>query len=86
YAPSAAIAQMAEAILKDKKQILPCAAYLNGEYGQEGIFFGVPVMLGKNGIEKIVEYELNDDEKTALQASADAVHASVETLKGLVEL
>ncbi len=86
YAPSAAIAQMAEAILKDKKQILPCAAYLNGEYGQEGIFFGVPVMLGKDGIEKIVEYELNDDEKTALQASADAVHASVETLKGLVEL
>jgi len=86
YAPSAAIAQMAEAILKDKKQILPCAAYLNGEYGQEGIFFGVPVMLGKDGIEKIIEYELNDDEKTALQASADAVHASVETLKGLVEL
>ncbi len=86
YAPSAAIAQMAEAILKDKKQILPCAAYLNGEYGQEGIFFGVPVMLGKNGIEKIIEYELNEEEKAALQKSADAVHASVETLKGLVEL
>jgi len=86
YAPSAAIAQMAEAILKDKKQILPCAAYLNGEYGQEGIFFGVPVMLGKNGIEKIIEYELNEEEMAALQKSADAVHASVETLKGLVEL
>jgi malate dehydrogenase len=86
YAPSAAIAQMAEAILKDKKQILPCAAYLNGEYGQEGIFFGVPVMLGKNGIEKIIEYDLNEEETAALQKSADAVHASVETLKGLVEL
>ncbi|OQX62052.1 MAG: malate dehydrogenase [Anaerolineaceae bacterium 4572_5.1] len=86
YAPAAAIAQMAEAILKDKKLIVPCAAYLNGEYGQEGIFFGVPVMLGKNGIEKIIEYDLNDEEKAALQKSADAVAASVETLKGLVKI
>ena len=86
YAPSAAIAQMVEAILKDKKQILPCAVYLDGEYGQKGIFFGAPVMLGKEGAEKIIEYELNDEEITALQASADAVHKSVEELKGLVEL
>ncbi len=76
---------MAEAILKDKKQILPCAAYLNGEYGQAGIFFGVPGMLGINGIEKIIEYELHEEEMAALQKSADAVHASVETLKALVE-
>jgi malate dehydrogenase len=86
YAPSAAIAQMAEAILKDKHLVVPCAAYLNGEYGQEGIFFGVPVMLGRNGIEKIIEYELNDDEMAALKKSADAVHASVENLKKLVEI
>jgi len=86
YAPSAAIAQMSEAILKDKHLVVPCAAYLNGEYGQEGIFFGVPVMLGRNGIEKIIEYELNDDEMAALKKSADAVHASVENLKKLVEI
>ena len=86
YAPSAAIAQMAEAILKDKKLIVPCAVYLNGEYGQEGIFFGVPVMLGKNGVEKIIEYNLNEEEMAALQASADAVGKSVEELKDLIEL
>lgn len=86
YAPSAAIAQMVEAILKDKKLIVPCAAYLNGEYGQKGIFFGVPVMLGKDGIEKIIEYDLNEEEMTALQNSADAVAKSVEELKGLVDL
>ncbi len=86
YAPSLAVVQMAEAILSDRKLILPCAAFLNGEYGQEGIFFGVPVMLGKDGIEKIIEYELNDDEMAALNASAAAVGKSVEELKGLVEL
>ncbi len=86
YAPSAAIAQMVEAILKDKKQILPCAVYLDGEYGQKGIFFGAPTMLGKEGVEKIIEYNLNEDEMAALQKSADAVARSVEELKGLVEL
>lgn len=86
YAPSAAIAQMVEAILKDKKLIVPCAAYLNGEYGQKGIFFGVPVMLGKDGIEKIIEYDLNEEEMTAMQNSAKAVAKSVEELKGLVDL
>jgi len=86
YAPSAAIAQMAEAILKDKKLIVPCAAYLNGEYGLDGIFFGVPIMLGKDGVEKIIEYDLNEEEMTAMQNSAKAVARSVEELKGLVEL
>ncbi len=86
YAPSAAIAQMAEAILKDRHLIVPCAAYLQGEYGVDGIFFGVPVMLGRNGIEKIIEYDLNDEEMAALKKSADAVHASVETLKTLVKI
>ncbi len=86
YAPSAALAQMAEAILKDKHLIVPCAAYMQGEYGVEGIFFGVPVMLGKNGVEKIIEYELNDEEMAALKVSADAVHASVENLKKLVDI
>lgn len=86
YAPSMAIVQMAEAILSDRKLILPCAVYLDGEYGQKGIFFGAPALLGKDGVEKIIEYELNDAEKTALQASADAVAKSVEELKGLVEL
>jgi len=86
YAPSAAIAQMAEAILKDKKLIVPCAAYLNGEYRLDGIFFGVPIMLGKDGVEKIIEYDLNEEEMTAMQNSAKAVARSVEELKGLVEL
>ena len=86
YAPSLAVVQMAEAILSDRNLILPCAAYLTGEYGQEGIFFGVPVMLGKNGVEKIIEYDLSDAEKAALQKSADAVGKSVEELKGLVQL
>ncbi len=80
YAPSAALAQMTEAILKDKKLIVPCAAYMQGEYGVEGIFFGVPTMLGRNG----VEYELNEEEMAALKVSADAVHKSVENLKSLV--
>ena len=84
YAPSAALAQMAEAILKDKHLIVPCAAYMQGEYGVEGIFFGVPTMLGRNGVEKIIEYELNDEEMAALKVSADAVHQSVEKLKSLV--
>ncbi len=84
YAPSAALAQMAEAILKDKHLIVPCAAYMQGEYGVEGIFFGVPTMLGRNGVEKIIEYELTDEEMAALKVSADAVHKSVEKLESLV--
>jgi malate dehydrogenase len=73
YAPSSAVAEMAEAILKDKKKILPCAAYLQGEYGIKGLFVGVPVKLGAKGIEKIIEIKLTPQEKAALDKSADAV-------------
>ncbi len=86
YAPSAACAQMAEAILKDRKLIVPCAAYVDGEYGLKDIFFGVPVMLGKNGIEKIIEYSLDDDEKAMFDKSAEAVKETHEALKKLVDL
>jgi malate dehydrogenase len=73
YAPSAGAVQMAEAIVKDKKRILPCAAWLEGEYGFDGLFLGVPVLLGAKGMEKVIEVELTDDERAALKASADAV-------------
>lgn len=86
YAPSAACAQMAEAILKNKNLIVPCAAYMEGEYGLNDIFFGVPAMLGKNGLEKIVEYTLNDEEKAMLDKSAEAVKETHDALKKLVSL
>ncbi|HEX8904238.1 MAG TPA: malate dehydrogenase [Longimicrobiaceae bacterium] len=73
YAPSSGAVQMAEAIVKDKKRILPCAAWLQGEYGFDGLFLGVPCLLGRNGMEKVIEVELTDDERAALKASADAV-------------
>jgi malate dehydrogenase len=73
YAPSAGAVQMAEAIVKDKKRILPCAAWLQGEYGFSDLFLGVPVLLGAGGMERVIEVELTDDEKSALKASADAV-------------
>jgi len=73
YAPSAAVAEMVEAILKDKKKIVPCAAYLEGEYGISGLFVGVPCKLGSNGIEKILEIKLTPEEQAALQKSADSV-------------
>ena len=73
YAPSAAAARMVEAIILDKKEILPCAAYLQGEYGIKDIVIGVPVKLGRNGIEEIVEFELTSEEKAALANSAEAV-------------
>ena len=73
YAPSAAVAEMVEAILKDKKKILPCAAYLNGEYGIHGLFVGVPVKLGAKGIEQIIEIKLTVEEKAALEKSVAAV-------------
>src|SRR5205814_6524124 len=73
YAPSAAVTEMVEAILKDKKKILPCAAYLDGEYGVKGLFVGVPVKLGAKGIEQIIEIKLTADEQAALNKSADAV-------------
>jgi len=73
YAPSAAATEMVEAILKDKKKILPCAAYLQGEYGISGLFVGVPVKLGSSGIEQIIEIKLTVEEKAALDKSAAAV-------------
>jgi len=73
YAPSAAVTEMVEAILKDKKKILPCAAYLNGEYGIHGLFVGVPVKLGAKGIEQIIEIKLTAEEKAALEKSVAAV-------------
>ena len=86
YAPSVACAQMAEAILKNKHLIVPCAAYMDGEYGLRDMFFGVPVMLGQNGIEKIIEYKLDDDEKAMFEKSAAAVKETHEALKKLVTL
>jgi malate dehydrogenase len=73
YAPSAAATEMVEAILKDKKKILPCAAYLQGEYGINGLYVGVPVKLGAKGIEQIVEIKLTAEEKAGLDKSAAAV-------------
>jgi malate dehydrogenase len=73
YAPSAAATEMVEAILKDKKKILPCAAYLQGEYGIHGFYVGVPVKLGAKGIEQIIEIKLTPEEKAALDKSAAAV-------------
>ena len=73
YAPSAAATEMVEAILKDKKKILPCAAYLDGEYGIKGLYVGVPVKLGSKGMEQIIEIKLTADEQAALNKSADAV-------------
>lgn len=81
YAPAAAMVEMAEAILKDQKRVLPAIAYLEGEYGYEGIYLGVPTLLGAGGIEKIFELELTEEEKTALDHSADAVKDVMKALK-----
>jgi malate dehydrogenase len=81
YAPSAAAVEMVESILKDKKKVLPCAAYLEGEYGINGIFVGVPVKLGANGIEKIYEIQLNAEEKAKLAKSAASVQELVDIIK-----
>jgi malate dehydrogenase len=81
YAPGAAAVEMVEAILKDKKRILPCAACLEGEYGIRGLFVGVPVKLGRRGIEQIVQITLTPDEQAALRRSADAVRELTDKLK-----
>jgi malate dehydrogenase len=86
YAPSMACAQMAEAILKDKKLIVPCATYMNGEYGLKDMFFGVPVMLGAGGMEKIIEYKFDEEEKAMFEKSAASVKETHEALKSLVKL
>jgi malate dehydrogenase len=80
YAPSAAVTEMVEAILKDKKKILPCAAYLEGEYGITGLYVGVPVKLGEKGIEQIIEIKLTPQEKTELEKSASAVKELVAVI------
>ncbi len=81
YAPSVAVAQMVEAILKDKHLIVPASAYLNGEYGLQDLYFGVPVQLGRQGVEKIIEYKLSESEKAALQKSAQGVAENTAKLK-----
>ena len=83
YAPASAAVEMAEAILKDKKKILPCAAYLEGEYDIDKLFIGVPIKLGANGIEEVMEVKLSDEEKKALQSSAAAVQGLVDDMKRL---
>ena len=80
YAPSAAVVEMVEAILKDKKKILPCAAYLEGEYGIKGLYVGVPVKLGARGIEQIIQIKLTPEEKAALDKSAASVRELVTLL------
>jgi malate dehydrogenase len=83
YAPSAATVQMVEAVLRDKKRVIPCAAYLEGEYGLNDMYFGVPVVLGAGGVEKVIELPLNDDEMALVKKSADAVKSSIEALKAM---
>jgi len=80
YAPGAAAAQMVDSIVLDEKRVLPCTAYLEGEYGIDGLYMGVPVKLGSAGIEAIYELDLSEDEQAMLSASADAVREVVELL------
>lgn len=80
YAPAAALAQMVEAILLDRHLVVPASVYLQGEYGQEGIFFGVPAQLGRSGLEKVIEYDLDETERAALKASADHVRETTAKL------
>lgn len=81
YAPSAAAVQMCEAIVRDQKRILPCAAWLEGEYGMSGLFLGVPCKLGRRGLEQILEVNLTDDERSALARSAEAVREPMGAVK-----
>ena len=83
YAPGAAAAQMVQAIVKDEKRIFPCCAYLNGEYGIKGFCVGVPVILGKGGIEKIIKLRLRKDEKEGLDKSAAAVKEIVDAYEAM---
>jgi malate dehydrogenase len=81
YAPSAGAVQMAEAIVNDQRRILPCAAWLEGEYGMKGLFLGVPCKLGRNGLEKVIEVDLTADERAALEKSAEAVREPMRAVK-----
>ncbi len=86
YAPGASIVQMVEAIVKDKKRILPAAAYLEGEYGLDGLYMGVPILLGAGGVEKVIEVELTAEEKANLDNSAEAVRELMRVLPSAAEL
>jgi len=83
YAPASSAIAMAESYLLDKRRVLPCAAYLNGEYGVKGLYIGVPVIIGANGVEKIIEVKLNDDEKSMFEKSVAAVKALCDVAKNL---
>ncbi|NOZ67471.1 MAG: malate dehydrogenase, partial [Alphaproteobacteria bacterium] len=83
YAPATAAISMAESYLRDKRRLLPCAVELNGEYGVDGIYVGVPVLIGANGVEKIVEISLNDDEKAGFDHSVTAVQGLIEAVKAI---
>jgi len=80
YAPAASVVEMVEAILRDRRRVLPCAAYLRGEYGIDGLYVGVPVVLGNGGVEKVIEIALTDDERAAFNRSADAVRDQLAKL------
>ena len=80
YAPGAAAAQMVDAVVLDEKRVLPCTAYLEGEYGIDGLYMGVPVKLGAGGIEQLIELDLDEGEREALAASAEAVREVVSVL------
>ena len=80
YAPAASLVEMVEAILKDQRRVLPTIVYLEGEYGFNGIYLGVPTVLGGNGLEQIIELELTEEEKAALQKSADSVRNVMKVL------
>jgi malate dehydrogenase len=84
YAPAAATAQMVEAIVRDKKRLIPCAAYCDKEYGVGGYYVGVPVILGARGVEKVVELQLDPQEKAAFENSVSAVKSLVKTMNELM--
>jgi malate dehydrogenase len=81
YAPAASAVAMAESYLRDKKRVIPCAAYLNGEYGIKDLYVGVPTVIGARGVERIVEIQLNSSERTMFEKSAEAVATLVEACK-----
>jgi malate dehydrogenase len=85
YAPAAAAIQMAEAYLKDKKRVLPCAALLGGQYGVDGLYVGVPAVIGAGGVERIVEIELNKAERAAFDKSVEAVRGLVEVAQRMLK-
>ncbi|HEU4324063.1 MAG TPA: malate dehydrogenase [Roseiflexaceae bacterium] len=83
YAPSAATVQMVEAVLRDKNRVIPCACYLEGEYGLNDLYFGVPCVLGAGGVKKVIELPLNQEEQALVKKSAEVVRSSVETVKSI---